>query len=95
MHIFQRCVPAKASGFQLRAHGLEASDNCGKVDVADEALRRQHVRVRQAARDVMGEQALIKRHRRVERSGLRIEGARKAGAACTFGSVVGTVSHGP
>ena len=70
VHVFERRIEYQRAGLPLREHSIEtAADGVG-VGGGQDALRRQHPRVRFGACDVVGEQPLIEIDGGVERSGV-------------------------
>jgi hypothetical protein len=60
VHVFQVELPFEGAGFDLSARDLRhAALDVGQVGGADDALRGQHLGVRQAAGDVGLPQALV------------------------------------
>ena len=60
VHVFQRQLPFKLSAADFMANLRQAALDVGQILGADDALRRQHARVRQAAVDIGLPQPLVK-----------------------------------
>jgi hypothetical protein len=62
VHVLQRQLPVELAALDLAADLRHAALDVGQVLRADDALRGQHLGVRQAAGDVGGGQALVEEH---------------------------------